>query len=128
MEYLQTVSIFYNSKIFLHYAVATREKTKSVSLRQICDYMSHVVGMYKFNHDFYQCYTKARENPKIGYLWYCFGEFGCLCCCGMKVSKPAIESYKAQAFIENTAVHGRQCYLWYSQEPTFWKLWIHKDI
>ena len=64
MEYLHAVSIFSR---FLHYAMATREKSKSVSLRGIRDYMSHFVWTYELNHEVYQCYTKARENPKVGY-------------------------------------------------------------
>ena len=48
--------------------MAAREKTKSVSLRRNRDYMSHFVWTYEVNCDVYQCYTKARENPKISYM------------------------------------------------------------
>ena len=68
IEYLHTASMFYNSKRFLHYAMGMREKTKSVSLRRNRDYMSHFVWTYEFNRGVYQFYTKARENPKIGYM------------------------------------------------------------
>ena len=30
--------------------------------------MSHIVWTYELNRDVYQCYIKARENPKIGYM------------------------------------------------------------
>ena len=30
--------------------------------------MSHFVWTYELNRDVYQCYTKARQNPKIGYM------------------------------------------------------------
>ena len=48
--------------------MATREKTKSVSLRRNRDYMSHFVWTYELNRDVYQRYTKARKNPKVGYM------------------------------------------------------------
>ena len=48
--------------------MVTREKTKSGRLRRNRYYMSHFVWTYKLNRDVYQCYIKARENPKIGYM------------------------------------------------------------
>ena len=48
--------------------MATNEKSKSVSLKRNHDYMTHFVWTYELNCDVYQCYTKARQNPKIGYM------------------------------------------------------------
>ena len=48
--------------------MATKERTKSVSLRRNRDYTSHFVWTYELNRDVYQCYTRAKENPKIGYM------------------------------------------------------------
>ena len=30
--------------------------------------MTNFVWTYELNYDVYQCYTKARQNPKIGYM------------------------------------------------------------
>ena len=56
-------------------------------------------------------------------LWHCFGELRCSYRCGMKVSKTATKICKAMLFLENTA--GQNTYLWYCQETTLWKLWLH---
>ena len=50
--------------------------TTSVSYRRDRDYSKQFKWTYELNKDLYNCYTKARENPKKGYmkrmkvLWY----------------------------------------------------------
>ena len=48
--------------------MATNEKTKNVSYRRRRDYTASFTWTYELNQDVYQCYTKARENPAIGYM------------------------------------------------------------
>ena len=48
--------------------MATRRKTISTSYRRKRDYSQHFQWSYELNSDVYKCYSKARENPKIGYM------------------------------------------------------------
>ena len=47
--------------------MATQKKTKNVSYRKNRDYTSSFTWTYELNQDVYHCYTKAKENPAIGY-------------------------------------------------------------
>ena len=42
--------------------------TTSVSYRRDRDYSKQFKWTYELNKDLYNCYTKARENPKKGYM------------------------------------------------------------
>ena len=42
--------------------------TTSVSYRRDRDYSKKFKWTYELNKDLYDCYTKARENPKEGYM------------------------------------------------------------
>ena len=48
--------------------MATQRKTISTSYRRKRDYSQHFQWSYELNSDVYKCYSKARENPKIGYM------------------------------------------------------------
>ena len=47
--------------------MATQKKTKNVSYRKNRDYTSSFTWTYELNQDVYHCYTKAKENPAVGY-------------------------------------------------------------
>ena len=48
--------------------MATQRKTTSTSYRRKRDYSQHFQWSYELNSDVYKCYSKARGNPKIGYM------------------------------------------------------------
>ena len=48
--------------------MSTRENTKTVSYCRDRDYSQHFVWTYDLNTDVYKCYSKAREDPRIGYM------------------------------------------------------------
>ncbi len=48
--------------------MATKQKTRSVSYRRNRDYTESFSWTYELNTDVLQCYTKARGDPKIGYM------------------------------------------------------------
>ena len=41
---------------------------KSVSYRRNRNYDKSFAWTYELNKDFYKCYVKAKEDPKIGYM------------------------------------------------------------
>ena len=41
---------------------------KSVSYQRNCNYTKQFSWTYDLNCDLYNCYTKAKENPTIGYM------------------------------------------------------------
>ena len=48
--------------------MATQRKTTATSYRRKRDYSQHFEWSYELNCDVYKCYSKARENPNIGYM------------------------------------------------------------
>ena len=48
--------------------MATQRKTTATSYRRKHDYSQHFEWSYELNCRIYKCYSKARENPKIGYM------------------------------------------------------------
>ena len=48
--------------------MSTRENTKTVSYRRNRDYTTTFGWTYELNQDVYQCYSKAKYDPKIGYM------------------------------------------------------------
>ena len=65
LEYLHTANTFYSSKRFLHYAMATREKTKLVSLRQNRDYIHILYGHTNLTATFIIVILKLEKTPKL---------------------------------------------------------------
>ena len=47
---------------------STTNTTTSVNYRRDRDYSKQFKWTYELNKDLYNCYTKARENPKKGYM------------------------------------------------------------
>ena len=48
--------------------MATQCKTTATSYCRKHDYSQHFEWSYQLNCDIYKCYSKARENPNIGYM------------------------------------------------------------
>ena len=48
--------------------MVTQRKTTATSYRGKRDYFQHFEWSYELNSDVYKCYSKPRENPKIGYM------------------------------------------------------------
>ena len=48
--------------------MATKEKTKAVSYRRICDYTASISWTYEMNREVLRCYKRAKDDPKIGYM------------------------------------------------------------